>query len=152
VSIGNDDGSETNYGALARALRAVFPAAEYRADLETTKAWNECFHELNRALSRDRRFDSERFTAAIKEGWLPGYSNKARRIFGLVVIIISVTAFWKYHSNSVMKARMTGRGDVWALLCEQHPKVAERLLADGDDTGILHDHCADFEHHFADAP
>lgn len=79
-------------------------------------------------------------------------SKRDSRVFLLLGAVIGLPFLWTWHQDAVMKARATGRSDVWALICEKHPELAERLF-DYDDINPSDPNgpparCKDFEHHF----
>jgi hypothetical protein len=146
----------TDWEQLGWALRRVFPDADYRSDTEVAKVWDECFAALHKVLKRHvPGYDFDRFDNAIGGRSLSpasGYSKKEIRTWALFGVIVSVYLFWQYHQHAMDKARMTGRGDVWAKMCEDHPKLAERLMNEPEGEFPRLYHCKDFEHHFTENP
>lgn len=149
------------YAALAHALREVFPAADYGSDERTTRTWNKCFEELEGVLKRnDTHFDSSEFFGPHGVDWGSPHpakriSRNDQRVLVLLAAIVVLTALWAWHRNGVKEARAVGRSDTWALICEKHLGLAQRLL-DYDDMNPVVDgpplRCKDLEHHFSQYP
>jgi hypothetical protein len=149
--------SLTDWEKLGWALREVFPDADYRSDKKIAKAWNDCFAALHLVLDRHvPGYDSDRFDNAIggRSIFSPasGSSKKDRRILSLSAVIVSIFLFWQYHDYTMGKARIAGRGDVWAKMCEDHPKLAEQLMNEPEGEFPRIYHCKDFEHHLEENP
>lgn len=146
VNEANNDTPRSDCEAVGYALRKVFPAADYGSDAKTSKAWNECVAEVAHVMERmDPHFDHSAFLSAIGMGsWGDkGVSKRDRRWLLLLAVLIGVPILWMYYRAAVANARATGRGDVWAQLCDEHPRLAERLLPI-DKNGIPY-LCKDFE-------
>jgi len=144
--------SLVDWERLGWALREVYPHADCRTDKKIAKAWSDCLAELHLVLERHvPGYDFDRFDMAI--GNTPsGFSKRDRRILGLIAVLVSMFLFWQYHSYAMKNARIAGHGDVWAGLCENHPKLAEQLLNEPEDEFPRIYHCKDFEHHFEENP